>query len=246
MRQLTLDEILKRFDDHVSEVRHCNFQDVKIKLTQLFNFLRTQEIANRILERIEEDYSELKESLIFEKNNRRRKDDEEILNSLKTPDLQGAFAYFTIIEKHKVERKITPHYIELSRDWYDIGTDYYQYHDNFNTYFLDPFAELFNWYIYESKAHKEEDFFSKEDRKEMEEKLNEIHDILKKQGKNQELISEQIEDLNKLTNSLNKKNWKEIAKAKFIDLAFSHAISPTTANLVFKIITGNDIPYLGE
>tara|TARA_B100000953_G_scaffold290160_1_gene274925 strand:- start:534 stop:1274 length:741 start_codon:yes stop_codon:yes gene_type:complete len=246
MRQLTLEEISVRFNDYISDIKHGDFQVVRIKLTQLINFLRSQDISNRILERIDEDYLELKESLVFEKHNRRRKDDEEIIDSLETPELQGAFAYFTIIEKFKVERKITPHYIELSRDWYNIGTDYYEYHHNFNTYFLDPFKELFNWYIYESKAEKEEDFFSKSGRKEMEEKLNEIHDILRKQGENQELISEQIKDLNKLTNSLNKKNWKEIAKTKFIDLAFSHAISPTTANLVFKMITGNDIPYLGE
>ena len=245
MRQLTLNELEDKFRDYVSDVEYCEFSDVKDKLTQLINFLQHQDISNRILERIENDYAELKVKLNPENIGHRRSDNEKILQSLFTPDLQGAFAYFTILSKFSDDRKHTPHYIELSRDWYNKGKDFYEYQQNFNSYFLNPFKDLFLWYIYESKTQEESDFFSYDGQAKMFEKLDELEKMLTKQGYGQEIIFNEIEDLKNLTKKLNKKNWGEVIKGKFVDMAIGGILSKETAIKAIEFLTGIDFKLLG-
>lgn len=245
MRQLTLNELEDKFRDYVSNIEYCEFSDVKDKLTQLINFLQHQDISNRILERIENEYAELKVKLNPEKIGHRRSDSEKILQSLFTPDLQGAFAYFTILSKFSDDRKHTPHYIELSRDWYNKGKDFYEYQQNFNSYFLNPFKDLFLWYIYESKTQEESDFFSYDGQAKMFEKLDELEKMLTKQGYGQEIIFNEIEDLKKLTQKLNKKNWGEVIKGKFVDMAIGGILNKEMAIKAIEFLTGIDFKLLG-
>ena len=244
MRQLTLNELEDKFRDYISGVEYCEFSDVKDKLTQFINFLKHQVISNRILDRIESDYSEIKEKLPTENNNVLRSEKREIIQSLFTPDMQGAFAYFAIMTKFSQERKSTPHYIELSRKWYDKGTNYYEYQRNFNSYFLSPFKDLFLWYIYESKTESKNDYFSYESRDGIKEQLIELKEMLTKQGYGQQIIFDEIDELRELTERVNKKNWFEIIKAKFIDLALSGVISIETAKKVIELLTGSEMNLL--
>lgn len=244
MRQLTISEIDDKFNDHISTIEYADFRDVKNKLTQLINFLFSQDVSKRILKRIEEDFQGLREKLNPENIGHTRRDSESILDSLLTPDLQGAFGYFTILEKFKVERKSTPHYIELSRDWYNRGTNYNEYQEIFNANFVRPFSDLFNWYISESKTESSYDFFSYESQKGISEQLNDLREMLTEQGYGQQIIFDEIDELRDLTNRLNKKNWYEIIKAKFIDLALSGVISTETAKKIIEILTGSEINLL--
>jgi len=244
MRQLTLNELEDKFRDYVSDVEYCEFSDVKDKLTQLINFLKHQDIANRILERIEDDYPELKAELKTINNNTKGSDNEKILRCLLTPDLQGAFAYFTILSKFTDDKKHTPHYIGLSRDWYQKGNNYFEFQQNFNTYFLNPFKELFLWYIYESKSKEESDFFSYDGQAKMFKKLDELEKMLTNQGYGQEVIFNEIEDLKKLTKKLNKKNWGEVIKGKFVDMAIGGIINKKTAIKAIEFLTEVDFKLL--
>lgn len=244
MRQLTLNELEDKFRDYISKVEYCEFSDVKDKLTQLINFLQHQDISNRILKRIDEDYKELKDKLKPTNIGHKRSDSEKIIQSLSTPDLQGAFAYFTILSKFNDEKKHTTHYIQLSRDWYNRGKDFYEYQKNFNTYFLNPFKELFLWYIYESKTQEDSDFFSYEGQEKMFDKLDELERMLIKQGFGQEIIFKEIEDLKKLTKKLNKKNWGEVIKGKFVDLTIGGVLNKETAIKAIEFLTGLDFKLL--
>lgn len=241
MRQLALQELEDKFRDYISDVEYSHFSDVKDKLTQLINFLQHQDISNRILERIETEYPELKTRLKVENIGSRRTDTKEIIQSLITPDLQGAFAYFTILSKFKQERKFTPHYIQLPKDWYNKENGFLEYQQNFNSYFLNPFKDLFLWYIYESKIQSDSDFFSYEGQNEMSIKLDELKEMLTKQGYGQEIIFTEIADLKKLTKKLNKKNWGEIIKGKFVDMALAGVLNQETAIEAIEFLT--DLKY---
>ncbi|MBP0905211.1 hypothetical protein ACFSKN_17965 [Mariniflexile gromovii] len=244
MRQLTLNELEDKFRDYISDVEYCEFSDVITKLTQLINFLKHQNISNRILERIESDYSEIKTKLPSDNNNLNWTDKQKITQGLFTPDMQGAFAYFTILSKFNQEDKSTPHYIQLARDWYDRGKDFYEYQRYFNTNFLNPFKDLFLWYIYESKTESTSDYFSYKSRDEIKDQLVDLKEMLLKQGYGQQIIFDEIEELKELTERVNKKNWFELIKGKFIDLALSGVISIETAKKIIEILTGSEMNLL--
>ncbi|WP_428742251.1 hypothetical protein [Tenacibaculum sp.] len=244
MRQLTLNELENKFKDYISDVEYCEFSEVSNKLTQLIYFLKHQDISNRILERIENDYSEIKTKLPSDFNNIKSSEKRVIIQSLLTPDIQGAFAYFTILTKFNQEKKSTPHYIELSRYWYDKGRDFHEYQRTFNNYFLTPFKDLFLWYIYESNIVSDCDYFSHESRDKIEEQLLELKEMLIKQNYGQQVIFDEIDELKELTNRVNKKNWFEIIKGKFIDLALSEIISIEIAKTIIKTLTGSETNLL--
>lgn len=244
MRQLNSEELLNKFDSYSRDITYSSFENLDAKLNQIFNFLHQQEIANRILERINEDFLELKSKIYITENLRNYKYYKEITNELNDRELQGAFAFFTIVEKFKVEKKYSNHYIELSNKWYKSSGNYRDWKDEFITNFWEPFTEIFEWYINESKTETENDFFSKEVQENLSEKLNEIQEIVSKLGFGQEIVFNEINDLRKLTKKLNKKNWNEIIKGKFIDLGLSGIISIETAKKVIEFLTGNEINLL--
>jgi hypothetical protein len=244
LRQLNLSEIDEKFRDYIFDIENCHHSDVKYKLTQLINFLNTNDISNRILERIESNYFELKKELELQNLKQNRIYPEDIVQKLYTPDLQGAFAYFTILSKFDEKVKHTPHYIELPKYWYESGENYLEDHKNFNSKFLKPFSELFQFYIKESEVVDEFDYFSKESQEKMFGKLDELSKMLEKLGYGQEIIFKEIEELKELTEKLNKKNFGEIIKGKFLDLVIGGVINKEAAVKAIEFITGIEITLL--
>ena len=68
--------------------------------------------------------------------------------------------------------------------------------------------------------------------------------MLIKQGYGQQIIFDEIDELRELTERVNKKNWFELIKAKFIDLALSGIISIETAKKTIELLTGSEISLL--
>ena len=59
MRPLTLNEIISRVNDYSLEIEYIDRSYLSPKLTQFWNFINSENISKRILERIEEDFCEL-------------------------------------------------------------------------------------------------------------------------------------------------------------------------------------------
>lgn len=244
MRQLNSEELLDKFSLYSSDISYSSFDNLDTKITHLFNFLNQQEISKRILERISEDFIELKSKICVEANLKNHRFYDEIIKELKDRELQGAFAYFTIQEKFEIENKYSNHYTDLVYKWYDVGGNFRERKDEFITNFWEPFKEIFEWYIYESETKSENDYFSNDAQESLLDKLSEIQEMVSKLGFGQEVVFNEINDLRKLTKKLNKKNWNEIIKGKFIDLGLSGIISLETAKKVIEFLTGNEIKLL--
>lgn len=68
-------------------------------------------------------------------------------------------------------------------------------------------------------------------------KIDEIIDALKRQGAGQEILFEELEELKGLYKTLNKKNWGQVLKGKLIDLGLSQLISKEVMQEIFKELT---------
>lgn len=244
MRQLGLDELKTISNDYFSDVEYADHDEVKDKLTQLMNFLYHQDISQSTLKRIHDDYIDLYNKVDLLDSNSPEEIKKEVVETLLTPDEQGAFGYFLIDKKFRETKKNSHHYIELAWLWYDKGTDYFKMQKGFNSYFLNPFKELFKWYLLESQPRNDSDYFSKESQEKIFQKLDDIEEMLLRQGFGQEIIFNEIEDLKKLTYKLSQKNWKEIIKGKFWNLIIDKVISLESAEKAFKILTGNEFRLL--
>lgn len=244
MRQLNSEELLTKFNSYSSDINYSDFNNIDVKINQFFNFLNEQDISKRILERINEDFLVLKEKLSIEFIQKTPKFYQEIKLELKTRELQGAFAYFLIIEKFNSSKKRSNDYIDLAFEYYDVGGNFREVKDEFITFFWEPFHEIFDWYMYESETKTENDYFSKKKQEDLFEKLIEMETMLTKMGFGQEIIFDEINDLRKLTKKLNKKNWSEIIKGKLIDLGLSGVISVEAADKVMEMLTGSKVNLL--
>nr|WP_319571257.1 hypothetical protein [uncultured Draconibacterium sp.] len=72
---------------------------------------------------------------------------------------------------------------------------------------------------------------------EINEKIDEIFEHLKKLGLGQEIIYEELEELKSLYGKLNKKNWGQILKGKLVDLGLSQVINADVMNFIYKELT---------
>lgn len=243
MRQLDSNELLSKFENYSSDIKYSEIDDLTIKVSQFLTFLFEQDISKRILERIAEDFPDLKTSFSINKSERNRKFYSQILETLETRELQGAFGYFYIFENYQIKPQPRTHYLNNIREWYNPG-DFNDHKQKFNAYFFEPFAELFLWYLSESETKVNQDYFSIDTQKILFEKLDEIEKILIKLGYGQEIVFNEIKDAKKLTKKLNKKNWTEIITGKFVDLGLSEVISIEMARKVTELITGSEIKFL--
>lgn len=94
MRQLDLNELMNKSHDYFLDVEYAEHNDVKDKLTQLMNFLYHQDISQNILKRINEDYIDLYNKVEPLDSNSPERLKKEVIETLLTPDQQGAFGYF--------------------------------------------------------------------------------------------------------------------------------------------------------
>lgn len=243
MRQLDSNELLDKFKDYSSDIKYSDVDDLTIKTSQFLNFLFNQDISNRILERIEEDFNDLKTSLSVDSNHRYGRFYTNITESLETRVLQGAFGYFYIKEYFLIKPQHRTHYLDNVTKWYRAG-DYNDHKQKFNTYFFEPFAELFEWYMYESEAKSNNDYFSTETQNKIFDKLDEMKELLTKLGFGQEIVFDEIRDAKKLTKKLNRKNWTEIITGKLVDLGLSEVISLEMAKKATEFLGGEGIKLL--
>lgn len=243
MKQLDSNELLDKFKKYSSDIKYSDVDDLTIKLSQFLNFLFNQDISNRILERIEEDFNDLKNNLSVNLNQRHGRFYVNIIESLETRELQGALGYFYIKEYFLIKRQHRTHYLDSIRKWYRVA-DYNDHKQKFNTYFFEPFVELFEWYMYESEAKNNNDYFSAETQDKIFDKLDEMKELLTKLGFGQEIVFDEIRDAKKLTKKLNKKNWTEIITGKLVDLGLSEVISLEMAKKATEFLSGEGIKLL--
>ncbi|WKK85512.2 hypothetical protein QYS48_27180 [Marivirga arenosa] len=85
-------------------------------------------------------------------------------------------------------------------------------------------------------------------RKTVKQSKNSIDEVMKELrilGHGQEILFNELEELKKLSTTLNKKNWKQLVKGKIFDLTLSKIINKETATfIVSKILPNEDFKYL--
>lgn len=241
MRQLNSIELKEKFEDYSSDIQNCDVDELTIKVNQFIFFLRDQFISKRILERIEDDFKSLRNNLTVDQFQRNGKYYRDILDQLFSRELQGAFGYFYIIEKFEINTKDRTHYLDDVRKWYG-GKDYNEENKRFKSHFFIPFIELFEWFLRESETLEPKDYFSEETQQNIIERLDQLEESLglRIEVANQ-VVFEEVEDLKELLTLLNKKNWIEVIKGKFIDLALAQVISKESANLIVESIVGEKV-----
>lgn len=241
MRQLSAIELKEKFQDYSSDINYCGVDELTIKVNQFIYFLRDQAISKRILERIDTDFQSLKTILRIDRSARTGKYYKEILDQIYTREIQGAFGYFYMMEKFDVNPKFRTHYLDDVRNWYG-GKDYNEENDKFKTYFFMPFVELFDWFLRESETINPNDYFSEETRQNIIARLDELEENLNlRMDAGNQIIFEEVEEVKELMTFLNKKNWFEIIKEKFRDLALAQVISKEVANSIVESMTGTHI-----
>lgn len=243
MRNLNLEELEAKIHNYSLDVEYIDKQHLSIKLEQFLNFLNSQQISSRLLEKIEEDFAELKNKIPDDKMAKIHSAKKEFIDNLKTPEQQGAFGYFLIYHTFESEKKFDGAYLDITQRWYNSNGDYDQCRDDFNSLIFKPFIELLNWYISESQSHNSNDYFSK---KEIEEFSQKLDDLLNDVRLGQEVIFDEIQDLKEQLKSMKKKNWVEVLKGKLFDLTLSKVISLETFSTIVKLITGQDVKYIGN
>lgn len=246
IRKLDIEELESEIHDQSLKVEYVDRQHLLIQLHQFLNFIESQPISQRLLQRIEEDYAELKEKIPQPNTRIRNQQIQELLGIIKTQYDQGAFGYLLIMQTFKTEERIhNTSYLELTREWYDTRGDYNQSKEDFNNLLFKPFIKLLLWYISESQSHNANDYFSKKEVNEFSEKLDSLYDdLLNEIHLGQEVIFEEIQDLKEQLKNLKKKNWGEVLKGKLFDLTVSKLISSEMFYLIIKTITGEDLKFL--
>lgn len=244
MRKLNLIELEQKINSYASDINYSERIYVQDKVSQFFTFLHEQSISSRILERISEDFSLIKNNFPSSSNNIsgfRKVPDHRIIktikDNIKNREDQGAFGFFIIQQLFEVEQKFENHYFEASGIWYrEANGDHNKRLDCFKEKFFKPFVELLEWYIYESETKVENDYYSKNEIMNINSKLDEI---LLKQELGNEIIFNEIDELKELILFLNKKNWGQIVKGKLGDLVLGGLLSSENATSIFKYVSEN-------
>lgn len=224
MRTLNLEEFEEQFDRLTLKVQYAKPEDTTILIDQLFFFLHEQSISKTIFKRIELDFEQIRLSVENLPINPTYNESKVILAQIMSDEIQGAFSLFQLNKLYQSkERRHDTYYIEQSHVWYDGGSDYHEWQDKFNTYFLTPLIDIFKWYCYESKPKYDRDYFSLETRSEVNERLDEILIKLDEQGFANEIIFNEIEELSDTLIFLNKRSWLQLMQTK---------LSPVAATMV--------------
>jgi hypothetical protein len=243
IRPLNIDELDDKIHSYALDVEYIEKQHLLKKLHEFLNFIDSQPISSRIVERIEEDYNFLTSKFPTNETQSVDKQIRELRESIKTPDEQGALGYFLIRETSKLDKYNENSYLEMTRSFFNCHGDYNKIKNDFNTLIFKPFVELLKWYIYDSQSRNSEDYFSKHEIDEFSEKLDKLRDDIRL---GQEVLFEELQDLKEQLKNLNKKNWGELLKGKLFDMTMSKIISFETFEIIFKFIVGEDIKILGN
>src|SRR5690606_18636927 len=241
MRQLNSIELKEKFHAYSSDINYCSVDELTIKINQFMYFLRDQAISKRILERIDAEFQPLKSALGIDRNQRYGRYYQDILSQLYSREMQGAFGYFYIIEKFEINPKYRTHYLDDVRNFYG-GKDYNEENDRFKTYFFMPFVELFEWFLRESETIDTKDYLTEKTRQNINARLDALEEsLVLRMDAGDQIVFEEVEEVKELMSVLNQKNWFEIIKEKFRDLALAQIISKEVANSIVESITGSQI-----
>jgi hypothetical protein len=243
MRNLNIEEFEDKIRSYALDVEYIDKQHLSIKLEQFLNFLDSQQISVRLLERIEEDFAEIKNNIPDDSVPKWHRAKQEFMDNLKTPEHQGAFGYFLISQTFKSKKKHDSEYLDITNHWYNCKGDYDQWREDFNNLIFKPFIELINWYISESQSYNSNEYFSKREIAEFSQKLDNLPYEVRS---GQEIIYDEIQDIKEQLKNMKKKNWVEVLKGKLLDLTLSKVISLETFSIIVKAITGDDIKFLGN
>jgi hypothetical protein len=241
MRSLNIEELETKIHDYAIDVECVDKQHLRVKLYQFVNFLESQPISNRILQRFSEDFIEIKEKIPKPNTQHYLKQKRELVDNISTPELQGALGYFLIRQTFDSARIYDNSFLDLTHEWFNSRGNFDQWKNDFNTFVFKPFVELLNWYISESQSYNEQDYFSKNEINEFSYKID---DLLQGVRLGQEVLFEELQDLKEQLKSIKKKNWGELLKGKLFDLTLNNVISVKTFSMVFKAIIGEDINFL--
>lgn len=243
IRPLNIDELDVKIHSYALDVEYIEKQHLLKKLHEFLNFIDSQPISSRIVERIEEDYNFLKSKFLTNETLRVDRQIRELRESIKTPDEQGALGYFLIRQTSKSDRLNENSYIDLTRVFFNCHGDYNKIKSDFNTLIFKPFVELLKWYIYESQSRNSEDYFSKYEIDDFSVRLDKLRDEIRL---GQEINFEEIQELKEQLKTLKKKNWGEFLKGKLFDMTMSQIISFETFRAIIKYVVGEDIKILGN
>lgn len=241
IRPLNIDELDEKIYKYSLDIELIDKQHILRKLNEFLYFLESQPISKRIIERIEEDFEKIEINIPKESVLNFGKQKREFIESIKTPDENGALGYFLIKQTYKSEELYEDSYINLALEWYNCHGDDNQMQKDFNTLIFNPFVELLRWYISESQSHNEKDYFSKKEVDEFSDKLDKLRDEIRL---GQEVNYEEIQELKELLKNLKKKNWGELLKGKLYDMVLSNVISFDIFSSIIKFITGEDLKFL--
>jgi len=241
IRPLNIDELDDKIHSYSLDVEYIEKQHLSKKLIEFLNFIISQPISFRIVERIGEDYSYIKNKFPTKESSKLDRQIREVVESIKTPDEQGALGYFLIQETLKSGRLNENSFLEMTRVSFRCHGDYNQIKYDFNSLIFKPFVELLKWYIYESKSRNSNDYFSKIEIDEFSMRLDKLKDEIQL---GQEINYEEIQELKEQLKTLKKKNWGEFLKGKLFDMTMSKIISLETFKAAFKFLVGEDINIL--
>lgn len=240
MRELDLFELESRVSEFATEIEYVDFQHLQIKLNQFVDYLISQPISNRILQRIEEDFKEVVVIPTLKGIQDWQRQKRLFIESINSPEKQGAFGYLAIINLYHSEERLQKNgYIDIANYWYGGGSQYSEWQTLFNTMFFKPFIRLFDWYISDSQSNNQDDYFSKDEISEFEDKLDELLSKVSTLENKYDIFYNEIQDLKESLKKQSKKHWTEMLKGKLIDFAYGKVLSIDGINIAYKLITGD-------
>ena len=243
MRSLTLDESIEKVYSNASEVEFSDKKFFLKKLNLFWNFLESQPRLKNVLEIIERDFATTFSDFPDLKSNYTAyyKKAEKLFDQQTTNQNLGAYSYYFIRSIKDDENWSTP--FEVTLRVFHGGTNYEDLKDRFIEIIFKPFISLLIEILEESKTDNLDDYFSKKEIKETEDRIDEIIEKLAYLSMGQEIIYDELQDLKEQLNVLSKKNWIQLLKGKLIDLSVIK-VAEESIKLIYKGITGEDILFL--
>jgi hypothetical protein len=241
MRTLSLDESIESISTKSVDVQYSDKRFYLNKVILFWNFLESQSRLKNALEQIETEYSYINDQIGDIYDDRRIHKVEELFYELNSEQKQGAFAFF-IMKKIKNEDHWTSPYDLVIRIFHP-GLEYEVAKDKFSELIFKPFVNLVVEVLEESKTDNLDNYFSKKEVKETEDKIDKIIEELVKLSLGQEVIYEELQDLKEQLKVLNKKNWLQLLKGKLVDIGIAEG-SLEIIKFIYKNITGDDLPLL--
>ena len=171
-------------------------------------------------------------------DNRKSHKLETIFFEQNTEEKRGIFCYY-VIKKVKDSKNWTEPY-DVLRRMIPTPSNYEESKRSFNELIFKPFTNLLIEMLEESRTDDLSNYFSKAEKEENEERIDDIYEKLEKLNLGNEIIYEELQDLKEQLGILTKKNWIQLLKGKLIDSGIEIA-SEAAIKIIWKGITGQDV-----